>query len=644
MIFAKKDYTWKLNKIAQDAGMLKTFSRQTYYSTARKIGKKVKELYNYYNNVGEPISLLCGDKNIISMMIKICPQLEENPVISKEEIEGHDFCNYRDCTIMVVDFKMIDAIRMQRSIYDTFPSCRVNTIFEYLEFNEINTNVLFWNHEITKYPLRIKKLFQSIYYHAMSKKKAFYNVLFPIVKILNESTNSSILLHRETIYCANKTLRNNHLTKEERQIQLKKIMGFCVVEKDILGLKSIIHEYAGAYDKNYEKYNDQVDSLICELKEKISRRKSKDIILNWVDSISNDRLKNEMPFLYSLSESSDSMKSEYAYTAMPWTTSTMKTIMTGEDPIEGRFFSYKKLNSKMKLLVLLRKKKYKFLYFGNGFWQEKIIPRKYQGIPMKKIKTFISTEFLWNAMNYLAMSKDRPNFLLIHQLFETHKPFFSPFIDEFYETSEGQNETEKRKSSAWMAQQYQFYVDIMGNNSMQIFMGDHGDMLINYAYLKSRLNIMFFVRNAQRSIDFSLGMFSLRKLSEMIEYLMGWNKNIEIKDILSEYVVSEEYDKYEGFRVKQILEDENRLKDKYSWMQLRVIHTKEYAYVLFCNGEELLFKLPDEEHNLIGEPEYREVHHIMKERCGNKFIDIYSEDYFKNSRILYEKYKNITEN
>ena len=179
---------------------------------------------------------------------------------------------------------------------------------------------------------------------------------------------------------------------------------------------------------------------------------------------------------------------------------------------------------------------------------------------------------------------------------------------------------------------------------MQIFMGDHGDMLINYAYLKSRLNIMFFVRNAQRSIDFSLGMFSLRKLSEMIEYLMGWNKNIEIKDILSEYVVSEEYDKYEGFRVKQILEDENRLKDKYSWMQLRVIHTKEYAYVLFCNGEELLFKLPDEEHNLIGEPEYREVHHIMKERCGNKFIDIYSEDYFKNSRILYEKYKNITEN
>lgn len=639
MFTKKKDYTYQLNKIADEAGMLKTFSRKSLRVTAKETGVAIKEIFDYYASKDEPISLICGDDSLVKRMTSICPQLNDIPVVAKDKIKEHDFSVYKNCTIIVVDFRMIEAIFMQKVIYDKFPICRVNTIFEYLEFNDIVTDVLLWKYKSSKYPSQIKDTLKVWYYYFKTKKLT-YNLFYFFAKN-NEKNNINILLYRETIYCANKTLKNNHLTKEERQIYLKKLMGFCVVEKDIIGLKDIINTYINEYDKNYKKYLEKIDDLINDLKEKIASRKSKDIILNWLDSISNERLRNELPFLYELSEQERSLKSEHAYTAIPWTSSTMKTIMSGEDPVKGRFFSFKQISGKMKLPTLLKSKKYQFQYFGNGFFQHKVIPRVFQGMSKKKIRTFVSTEFIWGAMNHLAMAKDEPQFLLIHQLFETHKPFFSPVIDDYEKTEAGLNKEEKLKSSKWIDDQYRFYVDIMGNKSMQIYMGDHGDMLIHQTYLKARINVMFFVRNTPKKIDFNLGVFSLRHLHLLIEYLMDWNNEIRTEDVLKEYAITEDYDKYEKCRVNDVINDENWLSDSHSWMQLRVVHTKEYAYVLFCNGDELLFKLPDEEHNLIDNSDYREVAEKLRDACGKEFINIYEEEFFKNSRLLYEKYESL---
>lgn len=640
-----KDFTDRLNTMAKKAGMLDFLKMNSFYKTRKLIGQKLILLYEYFNSMGFPIELICGDELLIKEMIKVCRDLSDIEICSPEQMMDKDLQNYKECTILIVGNKKIDTIRIETLIYDKFPVCRVCSIYEYLEFNGINTKTLFWKSKSGFFwPQKHVDKVRCYYFHIMSYN-IINNILFPLINKINENTNSSILLHRETIFCANKTLLNGCLTKEEQKIQMKKLMGYCVIEKDILGLKRWIQQYADCYDKSFEKYLNQVDVIIAEMKEKIANRKSKDIILNWVDSISNKCLKKEMPFLYALSNSSESIKSDNAYTYMPWTTSTMKTIMTGKDPISGQFHKYSLLNDNMKLLKQLNKQGYRFLYFGNGFWQKKIIPAKYQGLPNKKIKTFISTEFIWNALNYLACSKDEPQFILIHQLFETHKPFFCPDIAEFTKTSEGQNEKEKLKSAAWIDKQYEFYTEIMGDKSMQIFMGDHGDMLLDYAYLNDRLNIMFFIRNAYCKIDFSKGLFSLKDFPKLIDCLMGWggvkNQN-SINDLFTEYAISHEYDKYEKFRVDMICSDKEKLKDKHIWMQFKTIRTKEYAYVLFYDGEELFYKLPDESNNLIDDPEYADMIKNMRNKIDdNKFIDIYKEEAFIYSRKLYEEYNNL---
>lgn len=639
-----KDFTERLNILAKKAGMFDFLKIKTFYKTRKLIGQSILSLYEYFDSMGLPIKLICGDVQLIEEMIRVCPDLVNIEICSAEQLRNKDIQRFKECTILVVGDKMIDTLRVETLIYDKLPVCRVCSIYEYLQFNGINTKTLFWKTEENFYPKdTLKKKVKCYFYHIMSYKK-INNIFSPLIKKLNTNTNSSILLHRETIFCANKTLLNGYLTEDESKIQLKKLMGFCVIEKDILGLKRWIQQYIDCYDKSYEKYLIQVNEIISEMKEKIANRKSKDIILNWVDSISNKRLKTEMPFLYALSNRSESIKSEYAYTCMPWTTSTMKTIMTGMDPIKGQFHKYHMLNNNMKLLKQLCKHGYRFLYFGNGFWQEKIIPAKYQGLSLKYIKTFISTEFIWNALNYLANTKDQPQFILIHQLFETHQPFFCPDIAEFTRTSEGENEKEKQKSAAWIDKQYEFYTDIMGDKSMQIFMGDHGDMLLNYAYLNDRLNIMFFIRNAYHKIDFSKGLFSLKDFSKLIDCIMGWGKvegQSSIDDFVTKYAISHEYDKYEKFRVDTICSDKEKLKDKHMWMQLKTIRTKEYAYVLFFDGEELFYKLPDESKNLINEPEYADIIQDMRRKLGNEFIDIYKEDTFIQSRKLYEAYNDL---
>ena len=54
-----------------------------------------------------------------------------------------------------------------------------------------------------------------------------------------------------------------------------------------------------------------------------------------------------------------------AYTVMPWTTETTKTILTGEYPIEGQLFLNNNFStSNMQLLKLLDGKGYGFAYCG----------------------------------------------------------------------------------------------------------------------------------------------------------------------------------------------------------------------------------------------------------------------------------------
>lgn len=635
------DYTEKLNQIAERAGMFEFTKFKPLFWTKRSCKKYIAVIDNYFESRKFPIRLILGDAEAIHQIMKMCPALTEKEICKMEDLQNKDLKDYRNCTILVVGKDALDTLNLERELYNKGPGCRVCSIYEYLEYQRQHVRYTFWKKKSFKEKMR------SLFKYMMSYKN-INKLLNVLVRRLKPNTDLVIylpsFLSRETIFCASQAFKSGYLDEEERRIVLKKLMGISVLEKDIIGLQNYINIYAKEYDEQFRSWMEEITLLISEMKKKIANRKHKDVIVNWVDSVSNNRLKEEMPFLYHLSMEKESMKSEYAYTCMPWTTPTMKTIMTGKDPIEGKLYRYKFLNDEMELLREIKKNGYQFLYFGNALWQKKIIPKKYQGILPEQMRTYISTEYLWNAANRMATGKNVPYFLLIHELSETHDPFFCPDSGELKIATHDRNGKEKEISSKWMDRQYEFYLDLIGNKSLQVYLGDHGDHeKYVYAYQNNRLNIMFFIRNSVKKVDFSKGMFSLKKFPQLINYLMGW-ENVTEEQFLDEYIISDSYDYYSEKDVKGIIGSDAGLKDKRGWMQVKTIRNQEYAYVLFFDGEEMFFALPNETENLIDRPEYADMIAEMKEKLGTEFIDIYQEEFFVHSRKLYEVYSKLGQN
>ena len=123
----------------------------------------------------------------------------------------------------------------------------------------------------------------------------------------------------------------------------------------------------------------------------------------------------------------------------------------------------------------------------------------------------------------------------------------------------------------------------------------------------------------------------------MIGYIMDWS-DISEEMLCSDYTVVENFDRYDKGRIDRLL---NEQKDKYSnyrnWMQFRAIRTETDLLVRYANGQDWYFLLPDEETNHITNAEYQERIRELRDKLGEGFVNIWEEDFFVQSRRLYQK-------
>lgn len=635
-----RKYTQQINVIAKNAGMFDFTKKPFVFSTYRLVVNSLSRICSYFEDNKFPIRLIFGDPKTIECLVQFCPAIADIPAFPTKEIKNLDITEYRNCTILIAQESFFDTVRFETEVYNISPACKVCSLYEYLEWNHINIRLPFWS--IKKSTLLEKGKFA---FHYMLSYEWFNCIINPFYYKIKKNTHLSPyrfnFINREMVFCAYRTLTSGFLSSEEKKIQYKKFMGYSVLEKDIIGLKKYIQEYSDCYDQDYKKYIDQIEQLILSMKNRIAARQSKDILLHWVDSISNKRLASEMPFLYHLSQAENSIKSEYAYTVMPWTTVAMKTILTGKKPIEGKLYQLDILPEDIALFQTLRKHGYDFRYYGSVYGQMKIFSRKHKGMTMNSMNTYVSTEYLWDALDDLAYKKDAPAFLLIHTLCETHVPYFCPeskhLLEKVY------LDEDKHFASAWMDQQYEFYMDLLGQKPVQIFMGDHGEHdKYKYDYLDGKVHVAFFVNNPIQKFDFSKGMFSLVNFVALLNVIMGWEDPVSANP-LTECVITESYDYYGRGKINEVIDsgDKALLLDKGAWMQHKSIRNREYEYVRYFDGEEFLFDLCDENTNLIGDGEYRELLEKFRSELGTEFVDIYQENCFALTRKLYEAYRNV---
>ena len=394
------------------------------------------------------------------------------------------------------------------------------------------------------------------------------------------------------IYCTRMKLKCN----ENKKFYLEKLICQCLEIRDFISAESFIDEYIlEGYDEgNYEKFKVELKEFLTNLKEKIHKRKQRDIIVNWIDNLGSDIEK--MPFLENKKE--ESIYFENAYTNVPWTRSTMLSIITGLKAIEGKTYlplTYNENNSQ--LLRMIKKSGYQFKYYAGPQFEYRFryFPKgnhinyddknyNYNNINLKSnMLRGTSAKLQWGVLCTLAVD-DRPHVIIVHNIVETHPPFLnsqSKYFDKknIIQGCPADKNTQQEcvnNSKVFFDHLLEFYDQFYSNNLVRIVLSDHGDSFVNrvpfFSNAKSKILMMIY-GDVQRAIirDF----YCHTSFHKIIEGLIS-GKNIQIPS--KKYVLLENIDFYSGQREDKFFDNLKQIEGNYyllsKFMQYRAIKTE----------------------------------------------------------------------
>ena len=424
---------------------------------------------------------------------------------------------------------------------------------------------------------------------------------------------------------------------KKNEDDLKKLIKDYILLKDFINAFRYIDLYISSgyrETENYIQLKKDIEDLLIRIKNNINNRTGKDIIINWVDAVSY----YDMPqFNFLNNHAKESCMFNNAYTVMPWTTETLRTVLCGEYPIEGLLFNRNQLKiDNSKFLQVLNEKGYKFAYCGlprmSRFFSEDV----YTSVPLYDNKFSGSLIAQWNTLALLCKI-DKPLCVIIHTIRETHEPFISGECDTvqwFGSTlKDWANPILKKQAkvaSQYIDQQLDFYEKFYGNNVTEIYMSDHG-RVGNSPMDENKIHTMLFVHGKDINPEIKEGMFSLVNMSLLIEKII--NNNSDWDDLFNDSIIIENLDAYDSLIVDDVLS--GRL-NREEMCQCRGIVTKKEKYFLYADGREYFYPDRDSKKNEINNTEYLNEIERLRQKCGNEFIDIYKYDKFKYSRLLYE--------
>lgn len=433
-----------------------------------------------------------------------------------------------------------------------------------------------------------------------------------------------------------------------KKIYLQKLIAECIEIKDFLHAFQYIDEYISkGWDENnrFSDFKKDLNILFHDMKSKLKETKRKNIIINWVDNVSNDEFCETE---FAQKRIKDSCVFKNAYTNTPWTHFTQNIMFLGKLPIEDKTYltrHYDEENSE--ILALLKKYGYQFTYianpgmFQNSFSDEHLVhhPKEFMGeILGERAISECSTRLQWISLKQM-LATEKSVCHLIHNLAEVHIPFIYTDIEEVSDdkTHYTQRSRYKKGGLHFLTKQIDWYSQFYNMETCQIYLADHGDMPYIRAYEKGRTNIPLIIKAPHFQPEIEERLYSHLHFSKMLQIILTeeWEKWDEIFD---GYVQYENLDFYNANAIRLHVT---------KWMtggspidmanfQLRGIRTKEDLYVIYSIGKELYFRLPDEKTNLISEEKWKERIEYLRKICPAEFIDIKKEPLFKDSHLLYD--------
>lgn len=445
-------------------------------------------------------------------------------------------------------------------------------------------------------------------------------------------SNDRINRYDEIFLYRKKYLKEKNLKLKE--FYLKNLIFNYLSIRDFVYSIKYINEYIENKYKKYEVYKkflNELNLLLNDIKVKLSGRHCKDIILNWVDNLCYEEL-DQMNYLYKISK--ESMFFENAFTFTPWTTDTVKVMMTNKKTIDNHLFEIGKIDSNNScVLKFFKENNYTFKYIGP--FKDKIFDTNFSD----NNTCYYATYNNWLALRNLILI-DKPCFFIIHTLYETHEPFVSgedtllnlKYYKSPIEMIDLKNfRKQKIKSAMYIDKQIEWLDNILNDKCIRIYMSDHG---CEKLYKDRRIHTILFIKGKDIINITCKKMFSYLNFNQLFIYLLE-PSNINFEKVFTNFIEFQTLDYYGDYLVDLALKEKGKIFSLSDAISFRGIRTEVDKYILYATGDEFYFVLPDEITNEINNSKYKDRINKLRELTGNYFINICNYNKFKRSREIY---------
>ena len=359
----------------------------------------------------------------------------------------------------------------------------------------------------------------------------------------------------------------------------------------------------------------EVELLITKIKAEFKRRKKqfngkKDIIWKWIDCVSYD----ELPTLKNVEKRiKNGIFFTEVYTPTPYTRPTLRSIFWQEFRKIGLAakgeYTPKDLNDSY-LFNLIKDYGYEFESFG---YIKKCLDPEYQYCEEAEIST--ASCMLYLRLLNRVLKSNKPFFGIVHNYLETHKPYSCPWENipgGAYVFANSYKELEEKinVSANYSDQTIDFYSDIMGDQSIGIYMSDHGKwgFIENRRYKDESMHVFLGIENMGIKAEVTR-LFSLLDFNKLVEWILKSN------EILQEEMIFGDIELYSE-SVRGIVE-RNQGDTEDICSGFIGVNTVTDKYCILDSGKEYYFLKEDKESfNHIANEKYRSRIEYLKNKLN----------------------------
>ena len=433
--------------------------------------------------------------------------------------------------------------------------------------------------------------------HLKENKIAAVDIYFELKQRYGVALGKSYDFYDREYDCTSKRIKDamEKDRVERTEGSLKNLLGQCLCIGDFTSFFRIENEETERIN-----YSEELKQLIYDVKQLIKRIKGaveerkykfggrKDIVWHWIDSINYDeigllprvekRIKKGMFF-------------SEAYSPTPYTRPTVRTIFWREfrrkdGGKKGAYVPRRLTDSNLYQEII--RQGYHFEVCGSV---KKIIDPAYELAEESELCTAASMYYL--RMLHTILMSEKPCFVLVHVMAETHMPFVSPWENikggGYMYSDVWEKVEEKINISAEYADAViDFYSELLDQQSIGIYMSDHGKwgFIERRRYKDESIHILLGITNIGIAGNVSR-LFSYEKFDCLVQWILQLNKNSVDEMLFGDMEIYSEGYKGSARKQKGDIED--------ICTGFVGINTTEDKYVVLDNGKEYYFLKEEKE-------------------------------------------------